>query len=50
MTLHKENIDFDAHGAFAIGEYVQDENEPDKSNYNAPRALDCLHLRPSYDE
>ena len=47
MTLHNENIDYDAHCTHSIGECVQGEYEPDRSNDNAPRMLDCLHLRPS---
>ena len=47
MILHKENIDFDTHCKHALGGYVQGEHEPDRSNTNAPRTPDCLHLRPS---
>ena len=47
MIVHKENIYFDTHCAHAIGECVQGEHEPARSNTNAPRALDCLCLRPS---
>jgi len=47
MIVHKENIDFDTHCVYTIGEYVQGEHEPDRSNTNAPRTLDCLYLRPS---
>lgn len=46
MMVHEENIDFDAHCAHAIGEYIQGEYELARSNANAPRALDFLHLRP----
>ena len=47
MTLHKKNIDFDAHCAHTIGQHVQGEHEPDRSNTNAPRTIDCSCLRPS---
>ena len=32
---------------YALGEYVQGKHEPARSNASAPRALDCLCLRPS---
>ena len=50
MIVRKENIDFDTHCMCAIGECVQGEHEPDRSNTNAPRTLDCFYLRPSSRE
>ena len=47
MILHQENIDFDRHCTYVLGEYVQShENEQIKNN-NKPRTLDCLYLRPT---
>ena len=30
-----------------LGEYVQAEDEPLRTNTNAPHTLDCIYLRPS---
>lgn len=45
MILHQENLDYNKHCQFTFGEYVQAHNEPEPSNTNAPRSLDCLYLR-----
>ena len=47
MIVHQENLDFDRHCKHAFGEYVLAHDEPDRTNMNAPRALDCIYLRPT---
>ena len=47
MILHKENITFKQHYIYVLGEYIQAKDEPDRTNTNAPRTLDCIYLRPS---
>ena len=47
MILHQQNIDYERHCKFTFGMYVQAHNEPDPSNTNAPRSLDCIYLRPT---
>jgi hypothetical protein len=46
MILHQENIDYERHCTYSLGEYVLAHDEPQPSNTNAPRALDCIYLRP----
>jgi hypothetical protein len=45
MILHQQNLDYDKHCQYAFGTYVQAHDEPDPSNTNAPRTLDCIYLR-----
>jgi hypothetical protein len=45
MILHQRNLDYDKHCQYAFGTYVQAHDEPDPSNTNAPRTLDCIYLR-----
>jgi hypothetical protein len=46
MILHQENIDYERHCEYRIGEYVLAHDEPKRTNTNAPRAaLDCIYLR-----
>jgi hypothetical protein len=47
MIIHKENLIYQHHCKTSCGTYVLAHNEPDKTNTNAPRALDCLYLRPT---
>ena len=47
MILHHQNIDYDRHCKFSTGMYVEGHDEPDPSNTNAPRSLDCIYLRPT---
>ena len=47
MILHQENLDFAKHCQFTFGEYVQAHDEPNPTNTNAPRSLDCIYLRPT---
>ena len=47
MILHQENLDYKRHCQFTFGEYVLGHDEPLHTNTNAPRALDCIYLRPS---
>ncbi len=47
MILHQENLDYNRHCKFVFGEYVQAHDEPQNTNTNAPRSLDCIYLRPT---
>jgi hypothetical protein len=44
MILHQENIDYERHCEYHIGEYVLAHAKPKRTNTNAPRALDCIYL------
>jgi hypothetical protein len=44
MILHQQNLDYDKHCQYALGNYVQARNEPDPSNTNAPCTLNCIYL------
>jgi hypothetical protein len=46
MIMHKETLDCARHYKYQFGEYVQAHDEPDHTNTNAPRSLDCIYLRP----
>ncbi len=45
MMLHQRNLDYNRHCQYALGTYVQAHDEPQFSNTNAPRSLDCIYLR-----
>jgi hypothetical protein len=45
MILHHKNLDFAKHCQYAFGTYVQAHDEPNPSNTNAPRSLDCIYMR-----
>ena len=45
MILHQHNLNFDKHCQYAFATYVQVHDEPDPSNTNAPRTLDCIYLQ-----
>jgi hypothetical protein len=45
MIMHQENLDYERHYKYQIGEYVQAHEEPKHTNTNAPRSLDCIYLR-----
>ena len=47
MILHKENLDFNKHCKYVLGEYVQAFEDDSIKNNNKPRTLDCLYLRSS---
>ena len=47
MILHQENLDYAKHGLYTFGEYVLGHNEPNPSNTEEARALDCIYLRPT---
>jgi hypothetical protein len=47
MIVHKENIDYERHCRYAIGDYVLAPDEPIQLNTNAPRMIDCIYLRPT---
>ena len=36
MILHKENLDYNRHCKFVLGEYIQAHDEPNPTNTNAP--------------
>ena len=47
MIVAQENLDSDRHCKYACGDYVQAHEEPEHTNTNAARSLDCLYLRPA---
>jgi hypothetical protein len=47
MCRHQENLSYDNHCKTTCRNYVLAHNEPNPTNTNAPRALDCLYLRPT---
>ena len=49
MIVHKENIDYNKQCVHVFGEYVLAHEEPIHKNTNAPRALDCIYLRPMHN-
>jgi hypothetical protein len=46
MIMHHENLEYERHCKYQIGEFVQAHEEPNHTNTNASRALDCIYLRP----
>ena len=44
--MHHENLDYERHCKYQIGEYMQAHDEPPHTNTNASRSLDCIYLRP----
>jgi hypothetical protein len=44
--MHHENLDYERHCKYQIGEFVQAHEEPNHTNTNASKALDCIYLRP----
>ena len=47
MILHQENLDFDRHCTYVLGEFVQSHEDEEIKNNNKPRTLDCIYLRPT---
>ena len=47
MILHQDNLDFDMHCKYVLGEYVQSHKDEPIKNDNKPRLLECLYLRPT---
>jgi hypothetical protein len=47
MIVHQENLSYANHCQTSCGNYVLAHNEPNQTSTNAPRALDCLYLRPT---
>ena len=47
MILHKENLDYERHCKYVLGEYVQAHEDLPIKNTTAPCSLDCLYLRPT---
>jgi hypothetical protein len=46
IIMHHETLDYKRHCKYQIGEYVQAHEEPQHTNTNASRSLDCIYLRP----
>ena len=44
--MHQENLDYKKHCQHTIRYYVIGHDEPQPSNTNAPRGLDCIYLSP----
>jgi hypothetical protein len=44
MIVNHESLDYSKHCKYSFGIYVQGHDEPDPSNTNAPRSLDCIYL------
>jgi hypothetical protein len=44
MILHQQNLDYAKHCKYSLGQYVQGHDEPNPTNTNASRTLDCLYL------
>ena len=44
MIVHEENLDYDKHLQFTLGECAQALDEENKKNSKKPRTLDCLFL------
>jgi hypothetical protein len=45
MILHQQNLNYDRHCRYGLGTYVQANNDPNPTNTNEPRTLDCIYLR-----
>ena len=45
MILHQANLDFSKHCSIPFGTYVQAHQEPNPTNAQHPRTLDCIYLR-----
>jgi hypothetical protein len=49
VIMHQENLEYEQHWKYQIGEYVQAHEEPKHTNTNAPRSLDCIYLQQPMD-
>jgi len=47
MILHQQALDYDKHCKFTFGTYVQAHDEPQPTNTQQARTLDCIYLRPT---
>jgi hypothetical protein len=45
MILHQQSLDYMKHCSIPFGSYVQVHTEPDPTNTQLPRTLDCIYLR-----
>jgi hypothetical protein len=45
MIMHHKNLDYERHCKYQIGEFVIAHEEPNHTNTDASRALDCIYLR-----
>jgi hypothetical protein len=45
MILHQQSMDYGKHCSIPFGSYVQAHTEPDPSNTQLPRTLDCIYLQ-----
>ena len=46
MILHKENLEWEKHCKYCIGDYTQACKDATIKNNNKAQTLDCLYLRP----
>ncbi len=44
--LHHQKLDYNKHCTIPQFSYVQPHNEPNPTNSQAPRSIDCIYLRP----
>ena len=45
MIICQENLDYEKHLRIPFGDYVLSKNEPNPTNKNKPRRLDCIYLQ-----
>jgi Reverse transcriptase (RNA-dependent DNA polymerase) len=45
MIMHQKTLDYDKHCSIPFGAYVQAHTEPNPTNSQHPRTLDCIYLR-----
>ena len=50
MILTGDALDYNRHCSIPFGTYVQAHNENNPTNTMAARALDCIYLRPIYNQ
>ena len=50
MILTGDTLDYNRHCSIPFGTYVQAHNENNPTNTMATRALDCIYLRPIYNQ
>ena len=47
QILLQLTLDYDAHCKYAFGQYVQAHTQPNPTNTQEPRTLDCIYMRPT---
>ena len=50
MLIHRRKISYPKHCSIPIFSYVQAHDDPNPKNNQAPRTLDCIYLRPNFNE